>query len=259
MKRSLLLLFLLALLGFTSGRIVIYGDTRTQDDQHRLVVEQIARHDPLIVFHTGDISQRGKTQAEYDDFSAITAAIQAPIFPARGNHERSESLFLENFPTQNGNTWYTVLHDSLLFVILDTTKPLGPESLQYAWLQETLAQAVNPVIIILHHPVISSGAHGDELGLALYLPNLLQKHRVKAVFSGHDHNYEHLHHKGIHYIVTGGGGAPLRGMKTLSPHSLKFLKTHHFCLLERDPDQLTITVYNEQGLEVDRFAFTLAE
>lgn len=257
MKRLLLFLLILTLMGQAYARIVIYGDTRTQDDQHLLVAGQIARHRPELVLHTGDISQRGETQAEYDNFFALTASITAPIYPARGNHERSETLFLKNFPKLGDSTWYTIEHDSLLFVFLDSTKPLDPASGQYAWLNSELDRAKLPIILILHHPIFSSGQHGDELGLSLFLPNLLNRYQVKAVFSAHDHSYEHLYYKGIHYIVTGGGGAPLRDVKALSPYSLKYEKTHHYCLLTRAGKQLQLKVYDQQGREIDGFDIDL--
>ena len=32
---------------------------------------------------------------------------------------------------------------------------------------------------------------------------------MAAGLSGHDHNYQHYLKNGVHYIVSGGGGAPL--------------------------------------------------
>jgi hypothetical protein len=32
---------------------------------------------------------------------------------------------------------------------------------------------------------------------------------VSAGFFGHDHNYQHYLKNGIHYLIAGGGGAPL--------------------------------------------------
>ena len=38
---------------------------------------------------------------------------------------------------------------------------------------------------------------------------MLEKYNVTAGFFGHYHNYQHYLNNGIHYIVSGGGGAPL--------------------------------------------------
>jgi hypothetical protein len=38
---------------------------------------------------------------------------------------------------------------------------------------------------------------------------LLEKYKVAAGFFGHDHTYQHYLKDGIHYVTSGGGGAPL--------------------------------------------------
>src|SRR4030081_1568688 len=38
---------------------------------------------------------------------------------------------------------------------------------------------------------------------------MFEKYHVTAGFFGHDHNYQHYLKNGIHYVITGGGGAPL--------------------------------------------------
>jgi hypothetical protein len=52
---------------------------------------------------------------------------------------------------------------------------------------------------------------------------------VTAVFAGHDHNYQHHLKNGVHYIVTGGGGAPLAAVDQPIPGvTLKVEKVEHF-------------------------------
>ena len=60
-------------------------------------------------------------------------------------------------------------------------------------------------------PVILHGTGPQGLGARLgeLFEPLLLEGGVTAVFAGHDHNYQHHLVKGIHHIVTGGGGAPL--------------------------------------------------
>ena len=41
------------------------------------------------------------------------------------------------------------------------------------------------------------------------LTPMFEKYHVSAAFFGHDHNYQHYLKNSIHYVVTGGGGAPL--------------------------------------------------
>jgi acid phosphatase type 7 len=42
---------------------------------------------------------------------------------------------------------------------------------------------------------------------------ILKKHKVDLVLSGHDHLYQRGERDGVRYIVTGGGGASLYGIR----------------------------------------------
>ena len=71
-----------------------------------------------------------------------------------------------------------------------------PGSRQYAWLEETLQQAEQEsrfTFVVWHHAPYSSGPHAqtppadDQSGVPTRALNaLLQRHRVTAVFNGHD-------------------------------------------------------------------------
>lgn len=255
MKKRIALAIILCL-GLLAGyaKVLIYGDTRTQVDIHHSIIPEIIGHNPQIVFHTGDLNTHGKAQSEYDEFLLIISPIKAPFYPAKGNHEKDTQLFLANFPILQGNTYYSVEHDSLLFIVLDTSISLRPTSAQHDWLLQKLESTSLPIIVIQHHPILTSGHHGDELWLSSFLPAMFQQYNVKAVFCGHEHNYEHLYHVGIHYVVTGGGGAPLRDLKEKSPHSLKFEKIHHYTVLERNGNILNLEVYDLEGNLIDSFS-----
>jgi len=252
---SLLITFLLTFLVVgLDARFAIYGDTRSNPKIHQQIVQQIVSRKPESVFHTGDLNSSGKTQKEYDNFLQIISPISqsARFFPARGNHEKDLTLFLQNFPYLNGSSYYTVFQDGIRFIVLDSVLELSPGSEQFSWLQKQLKEDI-PSMLILHHPVFSSGEHSDELGLQLFLPVLLQNTSVKAVFSAHDHNYERSEFKGITYIVTGGGGAPLREKVHENPYSLVFVKTHHYLIGEREDKSIIFKVFNLDDELIDSF------
>lgn len=243
----LITLTILVSLGYLGAEtMAIYGDTRTNSEIHSQVVLEIAGWKPGIAFHSGDLSQRGQTQAEYDRWKSISAPLSelCRIYPAKGNHERDRELFLANFPYLNGSSWYSLEQDSIKFVVLDSTEDLSPGSPQYQYLALQLAQTGLPIVIIMHHPVFSSGEHGDELSLGLFLPGLFEDSRVKLVISGHEHSYERLEYGGISYLVSGGGGAPLRDAATEHPYSKIFVKKHNYIIAQRDKDELFISVYS---------------
>lgn len=254
-RLKLLLVFLL-IHTFTgiSADIAIYGDTQAQEDIHRGIIGSIVKHSPSMAFHTGDLTLRGSDQEHYDKFFAISEPLLdiCPIHPAKGNHDRSRELFLANFPDIGDETYYSVEHDSLLFIILDSTEDLKPRSEQYLWLQKMLgSEGCGAKIVILHHPILSSGYKPGESGLELFLLSMFEDTGVVAVFSGHHHNYERLEYNGITCIVTGGGGGKLLTEHHPRPESQTLRIAHNYVILSRRGNELTCTAHGLEGEVLD--------
>ncbi|EKX51282.1 hypothetical protein GUITHDRAFT_103199 [Guillardia theta CCMP2712] len=77
---------------------------------------------------------------------------------------------------------------------------------QLLWLEETLAQSTADWLIVIgHYPVYSGGEHGSTFSLVELVKPLLEKYKVDAYISGHDHNHQHLQHNGVQYYVSGNG------------------------------------------------------
>ena len=247
MRRILLCLALLIICIYAGATVLIYGDTRNHPEVHRELIARVQELRVNAVFHTGDLNQKGKSQSEYDSFKEIISPLPAPFYAIRGNHEKDLALFIKNFPSVDGLSFYSVICDSLKFIILDSNLPLLPGSAQYRWLVNELESSKLPLILMLHHPVFSSGYHGDELGLQYYLPQLFKKYPVAAVISGHEHSFEHLIWEGLDFFVSGGGGAPLREQGSPDPRSVFFNMIHHYNLLIRQPQALLWQCFDLKG------------
>lgn len=256
-----LLLIIFALVSvLMQADIAIYGDTQAQEDIHRGIIGSIVKHSPSIAFHAGDLTLRGSDQKHYDTFFAISKPLLdiCPIHPAKGNHDRSRGLFLANFPDIGNQTYYSVEHDSLLFIVLDSTLDLKPRSDQYEWLQEMLvSEGRRAKILILHHPILSSGYKPGESGLELFLPSMFEDTGVVAVFSGHHHNYERLEYKGITYFITGGGGGKLLTKHHPRAESKALRIAHHYIILSRLGNELTCTAHGLEGEVLDSCVISL--
>jgi 3',5'-cyclic AMP phosphodiesterase CpdA len=261
MRAKYILIFLLIVCTVALNAVVaVFGDTRDGYEINGKIAAYIAAYQPTAVFHTGDLNTYGTSQKEYDRFHAINDPITkvAPLYIAKGNHERNTQLFLLNFPILDGRTYYTVEHDSIVWIALDTTLKIGPGSEQYKWLQTQLESFQGkPIFIFMHHPIFSSGKHGDELGLNLYMPKLLQQYTVKAVFAGHDHGYERSELGGIYYITTAGGGAPLYDNSSLNKQTVKFRKVNNYCIVERTTTSIKVTAYDLNQQIIDSFDVSL--
>ena len=122
--------------------IIIYGDTRTDHENHQIVVDAIVAENPKYVFHTGDLVDHGEIAEEWIIFNEITAELQsmAEFYPVLGNHEDNSQNYFDNFELPNNEIWYSVEIENLLFIILDSNIDITSGSEQYIWLENELKE-----------------------------------------------------------------------------------------------------------------------
>ena len=73
-----------------------------------------------------------------------------------------------------------------------------------------ISQTADFRFVIGHHPPITAvGRRQSDNAYMTALIPMFEKYKLTAGFFGHDHNYQHFLQNGIHYYITGGGGAPL--------------------------------------------------
>lgn len=88
---------------------------------------------------------------------------------------------------------------------------------QQKWLEKELgSQRAALTLVVGHHPLYSNGSHGDTKPLIEAWGGLLEKHGVQAYLCGHDHDLQHLEIDGLKtsFVLSGGGGAKVRAMKS---------------------------------------------
>lgn len=171
------------------------------------------------------------------------------IYPAFGNHDvPALGKQLELFKVEG--PYYTVQLENLeVFVVY--SEDFGQA--QRRWLESALKASKAPwKIVTLHRPLYSSGLHGGARSLRQTLEPLLTRYRVSLVLAGHEHSYERLEANGIVHIVTGGGGAWLRGFMSVRPQSKVRLKSPNFLILEATAEQLRVVAYNEKNTAIDQ-------
>lgn len=123
---------------------------------------------------------------------------------------------------------------------------------QLDWLRRQLRESRAVwKIVIGHHPVYSSGFHGDTEELKTLLPPLFGQFGVQAYFSGHDHDLEYYRPQGgTAYIVSGGGS----GHRWIwSRRGGRFsAATSGFVHVALDRESMTVRFLDEQGRELYR-------
>jgi len=242
----------------TKFTFVAFGDTRTQHQPHQAVVDRIVALEPDFVLHTGDLVAMGSINSLWETFFEIERELmaRAPLYPALGNHEVNHAHYFDLFYLPGNERWYTFEYGHARFICLqvDGIADFGPQSEQYAWLEEALAANKQPWLFVnFHIPPYSSSVDAREHSVRQALTPLFERYGVDVVFCGHHHNYERNEVNGITYVVTGGGGAPLGVMEEREPTRAAFAVTYHVVLLELDGNHLKATVISSKGKVLDEF------
>ena len=114
---------------------------------------------------------------------------------------------------------------------------------QYAWLDKALGQSTAAWKLVFgHHPIFSGGQHGDSDDLILNLLPILKRHGVQAYICGHDHDMQHIHKAGMHFIATGCGSTVRPGGRV---EGTRFAASQSGLSLWRlGPDQLDFAFYD---------------
>lgn len=210
-------------------RFVVYGDVRGGHDVHGRLVASMLDEAPALVLSTGDLVLRGTDEGDWQRFFEVTAPLLArvPYYPVAGNHDlgqagderrrMNEIFLLWPGPADRPawGHWYAFDVAGVHFVMLDSNAYEHAE--QLAWLERDLeaarARGVRAIFAAVHDGPYSRGAHqGNAYAAERYVP-VLARHGVTALFSGHEHLYQRGRAGGLHYMVSGGGGAPLYSVR----------------------------------------------
>jgi acid phosphatase type 7 len=251
---------------------VVFGDTRNGVEQHRRVLERVIAEAPVFVLATGDMVDEGYSEEQWQAFFDVEQALikNTVLFPALGNHDRqgrgrTADTYRAYFAVpENGadaERYYAFTYASARFVVLDSNSYSFALTDQTAWLERELIaarqdSAIRHIFVVMHHPPFSVSLHGGAVDLRERWTPLFEKYQVSAVFSGHDHVYERAEHDGIHYFVSGGGGAPLYPRRP-QPNPvdadavLKFERTLHYLRVNVTADRVEVSGVRPDGTVIE--------
>ena len=245
---------------------VVYGDTRTRHDVHKTVVAGVlANSQPDFILHTGDLVADGTDPALWPIFFDIERDLlrKTAFFPSLGNHERNardyyEFLQVPAYYSFNwGNAHFAVLDSDIGNIATGDTAKQSAWREQVQWLEEDLRknQKSEFRFVAAHHPPMTavSNRQGDNPHMTALEPMLEQMH-VTAAFFGHDHNYQHYLKNGVHYVITGGGGAPLYDVDKPPQGITKLvLRTENFVRVRMDGKVAHVVALAPDGAKLENF------
>ena len=203
---------------------------------------------------------------------------RVPVYPCIGNHDSGETedrddreqlldnLYLRERIASDEASGRASVDPGLFyrfrygrdveFVCLDTSKESffrGKRLFEYPkhweWIEQTFDPAAGARwrVPFCHHPPFSAGPKHHNTDHMERLLQLFQRAGVRAVFSGHEHNFQHAHDGGIDYFVTGAGsklhkGPPddFEGGRTVS-----WSDHAHFLLVTMAGDTMTVRAIGE--------------
>jgi hypothetical protein len=252
-------------LGLSNWSFLVFGDTRSNHDDHRAVVRAMLRvlPRPWLILHTGDLVADGRMQDQWTVFFEIEKPLLGtiPYYPCLGNHEHESGYYYDFWPLPagggpQGKAWYRFELGGAVFIVLNSERQLEE---QRNFLAQELARAEQERIrwrfLCWHRPPYSSGSHGGAPDIQQKWVPIIERYGATAVFCGHDHAYEHSVKNGVHYVTSGGGGAPRYpvGVKP-NPYALKAAAVLHFLQVQVSPMSVGIRAIRPDGRLLDEFS-----
>lgn len=237
-------------------RFAAFGDTRTGHTVHQAVIDAVAREKVDFYIHTGDMVEVGGLEEQWDRFFQIERPLidHAPIFPAIGNHDLSTRdfygrFFLTHLWSDSVNYYYQDWGD-LRIVAVDANIECRKGCTQNEYARRALEDGARKgmlLVMSLHHPPYSSGAHGSYMSIRHAIEEMAIENGVELVFAGHDHNYERTKpQNGVTYVVAASAGAPIRPVYP-QPFTAVARTEPHFVLVDVEKDRMSLRAINLEG------------
>ena len=243
-------------------RFFVHGDDRSDRAAHQRVVNRMLLASPKanLALNVGDLTYRGSGSGYRTFFDAERELMRRlPMYPALGNHDtRKMANWFRFFALPNNERWYTVRYGNSAFHCLDNYSSYTPGSPQYEWLVSELRadsadSSLRHIFVWFHDPPYTTNAsHNSNAIVRQYLCPLFERFHVAIVFQGHVHCYEHSLFNGVHYVVSGGGGAPLHTRwKAAQPWTVHREATYEAVVVDVKGDSIRSVGVRPDGTEFD--------
>lgn len=270
-------------------RIAVVGDLqrtspyevwRERNVIQAALVKQIVVAKPDALILLGDLVWSGESREEWMYFDLVMRPVfraRIPTYPLYGNHEYfgDDDVAFQNltsrFPVAKSH-WYTMVADSIAFVMLNTNFDEFSRDTavkQLRWFKTRMRvfatdPSIRCIVVCGHHPPLTNSAIvQDEHILQTYFVPIFQKStKARLWLSGHSHAYEHFRTGDKHFVVAGGGGGPRHFLYVDEPSRThqdlyvgKAIRPFHYVSIQRAGSDLVVEMVplDGQGAMGDTF------
>jgi hypothetical protein len=230
----------------------------TGDERTAVIVDSVLRADSIagvedVVFTLGDNAYPDGSASNFaicftESWGDSTKRIMAKIRPSVGNHEHHvlrAAPYYAYFGDKAGDptkgyyaydhgVWRAIVINSE--IIVNSTFSSEERRAQEEWLRQELRDNAKPCMVAYwHHPLYSSGHHGNDSRIRP-IWDILAEGKVTLALVGHDHHYERFFASnsagvidtvnGMVSFLVGTGGGELRGLRTPRPNSASRIQGH---------------------------------
>src|SRR6185295_6537569 len=261
----------------TPVRFVAFGDFGDGSPAQRAVARAMARVDAARPFDFGvtlgdNFYEQGladpaspRWQSQWETLYGLPDIRR---YASLGNHDHYDeaSPAAEHERSRRSATWclpspfyYTFAAGPVQLFALDTDpierRDVASAREQAAWLDRALSTSgATWKVVYGHHPIYSSGLHGDSAALGTTILPVLEKRGADLYLAGHDHDLEIQRPAGgVTFAIAGAAGHELRALGERSRCSAWAAgRTPGFAVVEATAESLSIEFVGTGGRDLYR-------
>jgi tartrate-resistant acid phosphatase type 5 len=254
-------------------RIVGMGDFGSGSDGQKSVAAAIVRMGKAAPFDFGltfgdNFYPSGMTGTDdprwRDWWESLYGPLGITFYPALGNHEWYSDDGAVAEIVYHSPTWrfpapyYSFIAGPAQFFAVDTTEISEAEVI---WLDRAIgASTAKWKVVYGHHPIFAPEKNAKNGAYMKYTQARLWpllRGRVDAYLCGHQHAMAHMDpREGVHFFMSGGGGAPLSKVSKKAPDAIFAESTFGFLTLEADSAKMKIAIFDTDGKAFDSEVIT---